>query len=332
MMPPRLMRRPLTITAWVVVATPCLVLAPLLLALAWIATMVSGRPQPLAFARLMVAYLSRATVVLCACGLLWVLSGCGRLIDTPRFQRAHWRLVTWFAHGLTTTALAVLEIDEAAEPSADAERVLRSDVPVLVFSRHAGPADTFLIADRLLSRFGRRASVILKGTWALEPSIDLLAHRLPQAMLNTSDRDQAARQIEQVAAELGPRGALLLFPEGANFTAQRRRSAISKLRRRGRHRAAARARELSNVLPPRPTGVLAAIRGNPRADVIFACHTGLGLAAYPEELWRDLPIGRTVRTRMWHVPPSDIPTDSDEQVAWLNRWWRRIDDWIEAQQ
>jgi hypothetical protein len=35
---------------------------------------------------------------------------------------------------------------------------------------------------------------------------------------------------------------------------------------------------------------------------------------------------------MWHVPPSDIPTDSDEQVAWLNRWWRRIDDWIEAQQ
>ena len=332
MMPPRLIRRPLTITAWMGVAIPCLLLSPLLLSLAWIASRLSGRPQALAFARLTVAYLSRAIVVLCACGLLWVLSGGGRLIDTPRFQRAHWRLVRWLARGVVGTACTVLEIGEAADPSPDAERVLRAEAPVLVFSRHAGPADTFLLVDRLLSRFGRRPSVVLKGSWALEPSVDLLAHRLPQAMLDPSDREDSARQIESVAAELGPRGALLLFPEGANFTPERRRSAISKLRRKGRRRAAARAGELSNVLPPRPTGALAAIRGNPRADVIFACHTGLGLAAYPAELWRDLPIGRTVRTRMWHVPASEVPVDSEEQIAWLNHWWHRLDEWIEAQQ
>ena len=108
--------------------------------------------------------------------------------------------------------------------------------------------------------------------------------------------------------------------------------AISKLRRKGRRRAAARARELANVLPPRPTGALAAIRGNPQADVVFAGHTGLGLAAYPGQLWRDLPIGRTLRTRMWLVPSSEVPDDPDDQVAWLNQWWRRIDDWIESQQ
>jgi 1-acyl-sn-glycerol-3-phosphate acyltransferase len=224
----------------------------------------------------------------------------------------------------------VLEIDEAPDPSPDAERVLSSDGPVLVFSRHAGPGDTFLIVDRLLSRFDRRASVILKGTWALEPAVDLLAHRLPQALLDTSNREQSASQIERVAATLGNRGALLLFPEGANFTPERRRSVLSKLRRRGRRRAAAQAQDLSNVLPPRPAGALAAIRGNPRADVIFACHTGLGLAAYPGQLWRDMPIGRTIRTRMWHVPSSDIPANSDEQVAWLNRWWSRMDEWIES--
>lgn len=331
-MPPRLVRRPLTITAWTAIAVACLVLAPLLLALAWLATSLSGRPQPLACARLTVAYAGRALVVLCACGLLWLLSGAGRLMATRRFQAAHWRLLRWFARGMVRTACGVLEIDEAPDRSPDAERVLRADGPVLVFSRHAGPADTFLIIDRLLSGFGRRASVILKGTWALEPSVDLLAHRLPQALLDTSDREDSARQIESVAAELGPRGALLLFPEGANFTPERRRSVVSKLRRRGRRRAAARAQELSHVLPPRPTGALAAIRGNPRADVIFACHTGLGLAAHPGELWRDLPIGRTLRTRMWHVPFTDVPRDSDEQIAWLNSWWRRIDEWIEAQQ
>jgi 1-acyl-sn-glycerol-3-phosphate acyltransferase len=226
----------------------------------------------------------------------------------------------------------VLEIDEQPDESAEAERVLQADGPVLVFSRHAGPGDTFLILDRLLSRFNRHTSVVLKGTWALEPSVDLLAHRLPHAMLDTDDRDEAAGQIERVASELGRRGALLLFPEGGNFTPERRRKVLDSLRRKGRRRAAARAQEMSNVLPPRPTGALAAIRGNPEADVIFASHTGLGLAAYPGELWRDIPIGRTLRTRMWHVPASEVPSDSDEQVAWLNRWWRRIDDWIEAQQ
>jgi hypothetical protein len=304
----------------------------MMLLLAWLASALSKRPQPFIFARLLVAYLAQTLVVLAACGLLWVVSGAGRLIDTPRFQLAHWRLLRWFASRLATIVRSVLQIDEQPDESGEAERVLQSDGPVLVFSRHAGPGDTFLILDRLMSRFDRRTSVVLKDTWALEPSVDLLAHRLPHAMLDTGDREESVKLIERVAGELGRRGALLLFPEGANFTPERRRRVLASLRRKGRRRAAARAQEMSNVLPPRPTGALAAIRGNPRADVIFACHTGLGLAAYPGELWRDMPIGRTLHTRMWHVPSSQVPADSDEQVAWLNRWWRRLDDWIEAQQ
>jgi hypothetical protein len=225
----------------------------------------------------------------------------------------------------------VLDIDEAPEPSPDAECALRADRPLLVFSRHAGPGDTFLMVDRLMSLYDRRTSVILKSTWVLEPSIDLLAHRLPHALVDPGDREDSVHRIESVAAQLGRHGALLLFPEGANFTPQRRRKVLASLRRKGRRRAAARAQEMSHVLPPRPAGALAAIRGNPSADVVFAGHTGLGLAAYPGELWRDLPIGRTLRTRMWLVPASEVPADSDEQVAWLNQWWHRIDDWIEAQ-
>jgi hypothetical protein len=332
MMPPRRLRRPLTVTAWSAVAVTCVVLSPALLLLAWLASTLSGRPQPMVFARLIVAYLTQTVLVLAACGLLWVVSAGGRLIDTPRFQLAHWRLLRWFAGRLATAVRSALQIDEQPDDSNEAEAVLRSDGPVLVFSRHAGPGDTFLILDRLMSQFDRRTSVVLKDTWALEPSVDLLAHRLPHAMLDTSDREESVRQIETVAGELGRRGALLLFPEGGNFTPERRRKVLASLRRKGRRRAAARAQQMSNVLPPRPTGALAAIRGNQKADVIFAAHTGLGLAAYPGQLWRDLPIGRTLRTRMWHVPSVDIPADSDEQVAWLNRWWLRIDDWIEAQQ
>ncbi len=59
--------------------------------------------------------------------------------------------------------------------------------------------------------------------------------------------------------------------------------------------------------------------------MIFAAHTGLGLAAFPRELWREMPIGRTLRTRMWLVPADERPTDPDSQVEWLYEWWKRVD-------
>ena len=56
---------------------------------------------------------------------------------------------------------------------------------------------------------------------------------------------------------------------------------------------AAQAEGMSHVLPPRPSGALAALRGNPGADVIFGAHSGLGLAAFPHEIWREMPLGKT---------------------------------------
>jgi 1-acyl-sn-glycerol-3-phosphate acyltransferase len=182
-----------------------------------------------------------------------------------------------------------------------------------------------------MSRYGRRPSVVFKEAVALDPSVDLLAHRLPHAMLDTSDREECETRIKQVTRELAPRGALLLFPEGGNFTPERRRSALARLRRKGQRRSARRAAEMPHVLPPRPTGSLAALQARNDADVVFAAHTGLGLAAYPRQWWRDMPIGRTLHTRMWLVPSDEIPSDPEEQVDWLYDWWKRIDDWIASQ-
>jgi hypothetical protein len=86
------------------------------------------------------------------------------------------------------------------------------------------------------------------------------------------------------------------------------------------------------VLPPRPAGALAALRGNPTADVIFAAHTGLGLAAYPGEIWRDMPVGRTLRQHMWLVSASQRPSDPEQQVGWLGDMWKLIDRWVDTHQ
>jgi hypothetical protein len=172
---------------------------------------------------------------------------------------------------------------------------------------------------------------VFKQAVAFDPSVDLIAHRLPQAVLDTDDRQACEAGIAATTDRLGTRGVLLLYPEGGNFSPARRRHAERRLREKGNTEAADTAATLNRVLPPRPLGALAALQARPDADVVFAAHTGLGLAAYPRELYREMPIGRTLTMRRWLVPRAEIPLDPDEQIEWLTDWWRRIDQWIDAQ-
>jgi len=106
---------------------------------------------------------------------------------------------------------------------------------------------------------------------------------------------------------------------------------VRKLWRTDRQQEAAKADDMSHMLPPRPSGALAALRGNPGADVIFGVHSGLGLAAFPREIWREPPLGKTFTTRMWLARAADRPTEADAQVAWIYDWWKRLDEWIDEQ-
>jgi 1-acyl-sn-glycerol-3-phosphate acyltransferase len=330
-MPPTAIRRPLTITTWLLVSSACLLLSPLLLAVgaAWAA--LARRPQPLLLARLLVAYFYRELVVLVGCGLLWLGSGCGWRIHSAASRRRHFALLRWFVSGLSARARELLDIRLAPDTSSEAASSMQRDGPLLFFSRHAGPGDTVLLVDLLMTTYDRMPSVVFKDALTLDPSIDLLGHRLPHAALNTADPDDCARRIEEVSAKLGERGVLVLFPEGGNLTADRRRASIRKLWRKGRRREAVAGEQMEHVLPPHPTGALAALAGNPECDVIFGAHTGLGLAAFPRELWNDTPFGRTLTTRMWRVAAGERPRDPDEQVRWLYDWWRRLDDWLDRQ-
>lgn len=330
-MPPVSIRRPVTVVLWVIVSTAVVVASPLLLALAKLGSAVTRRPQPLIVTRLTVAYFGCELAALVGCGALWLGAGCGIWVGTRRWQALHWRLLRWFVSGLADAGRRTLGIDVDPGLSTEAASAFESDRPLIVLSRHAGPGDTIFLLDELLSRFRRRPSVVFKESLALDPCIDLLAHRLPHAVLDKSDRDEAAEIIERVTTELEPRGALLLFPEGGNFTPERRRSALLRLRRAGKHRAADQAGRMPHVLPPQPSGALAALNAGRGTDIVFAAHTGLGLAAYPSQFWRDMPIGRTLRTRMWFVPASDVPDGDDARIAWLYDWWKRIDEWIDAQ-
>src|SRR5581483_780925 len=85
-------RRPLTITIWVTVSLLCLAVSCWLLALAALASALLRRPQPLLLTRLLVRYFAVQLIVLSGCALLWLVSGFGAAMRTPRFQAMHYRL------------------------------------------------------------------------------------------------------------------------------------------------------------------------------------------------------------------------------------------------
>ncbi|MGH2916290.1 MAG: 1-acyl-sn-glycerol-3-phosphate acyltransferase [Solirubrobacteraceae bacterium] len=328
-MPGPWLRRPVTVAVSVLIDGSCLAAAPLLLGLGVLVAVVTGDRRLLIMTRIFLVYFARELTTLAACAALWLLSGAGALTGTRTLQALHWRLLGWFVGGVAGAVQRELELRVVQEAgSATAAEALAGTAPLLVFSRHAGPADTILLIDRLIFRFGRRPSVVFKQAVALDPAVDLLSGRLPHAVLDLNDPAEARRAISDTTAALGARGVLLLFPEGGNFTAPRRRSVLRSLRRRGLRTAATRAEQLHHVLPPRPAGAIAALDAAPLADVVFAAHTGLGLAAYPLQIYRELPVRATMHTRMWHVPRAEVPLDEDGRCAWLNEWWRRIDAWI----
>ncbi len=205
-----------------------------------------------------------------------------------------------------------------------------------MLSRHAGPGDSLLLIHHLVSVCERRPRVVMKATLQLDPSVDILANRLPnlflrkQANAGMPAARQRTEQIRRLAAGLGGRGALVIFPEGGNWTPFRWRRGIDHLRRIGRPDLADRAAAMPNVLPPHASGALTAIAACPAADVIFVAHTGLDRLVSVRDVWRSLLGDMEVRAKWWRVPAGGVPRSAshDTQVSWLYDWWQRIDAWI----
>jgi 1-acyl-sn-glycerol-3-phosphate acyltransferase len=331
--PPRIVRRLVLVPLLLVVMVALLVVLPLLAVLAAIASpLLPGRwraARLLWFALVWVALESVALVALLA---LWVASGFGGRIRSEPFQERHYGIMRWFLSTLYDTASRAFRLRiEIEEPElTQAELRARLTRPVIVLSRHAGPGDSFLLVHDLLRRYRRRPRIVMKATLQFDPGVDVMANRLPNAFVRAARGadNRIIREIERLASGLGPTGALVIFPEGGNFTPRRRLRAIRLLEERRLHEEAAKARELAYLLPPKPGGALAAIAAAPTADVIFVAHTGLDQLMTIGDIWRALPMEQVVKARWWRVPAAEVPPDREAQVRWLYEWWERIDTWI----
>ena len=172
----------------------------------------------------------------------------------------------------------------------------------------------------------------MKASLQLDPSVDIVGNRLPNVFIKAQLTGESifTREIERLARGLDANGALVIFPEGGNWTPSRWRRGIRRLEQKGRPDLAERARDMPNLLPPRPGGALAAVSACPEADVIFVAHAGLDNIITVSDVWGKFPIDQVIRARWWRVPFDKVPREAEHeaQVQWLYDWWERIDTWI----
>jgi 1-acyl-sn-glycerol-3-phosphate acyltransferase len=320
-------RRILLAPLAVVLSLGLVVSAPLWLLLSAAASpLFAGRLRPLRVLWLAATYLLVEAGMLIAMFAMWVASGFGWRVRSPAFQRAHYRLCGRALALLYRQAKWVLrltvQIDGATPDS------LPDPQALLVLSRHAGPGDSFLLAHALINWYDREPRIVLKDSLQWDPAIDVLLHRLPSRFIAPGGGHRAEEQVADLAKDLDGNDALVIFPEGGNFTPERWTRAIVRLRRMGLISMARRAERMRNVLPPRPGGVLAALDASPGATVVLVGHTGVDHLRTVADIWRELPMDKSIRMHWWLEEPADIPLGPDARVEWLYSWWGRVDEWI----
>jgi 1-acyl-sn-glycerol-3-phosphate acyltransferase len=305
-----LLRRAVTVPLVTVLMIGVLIVWPLVLAVGGVAGLMARSTLPVRTLGVVMAY---AVLELRA---LWKLLRGDQ--DCDQFMRDV--LERAYTAGRRTLNVGVVLDDASPTP----EQIPR-EAPVIVLSRHCGPGDTLLVAWLLNIHYRLQLRIVLRALLRCEPVLDLAGDLGCLCFLHHRS-NRARKQIHDLAASLQGGQALLLFPEGGNFTWARWRSAVMRLRSSGRLREARRAWRQSHTLPPRIGGTAAAMSGARSANVLVLTHTGFSPDGRARAWWR-LPMNRRLLVRTVLIPTAQLPPP-DQLSDWLERTWSEVDAWV----
>ncbi|HSJ83630.1 MAG TPA: 1-acyl-sn-glycerol-3-phosphate acyltransferase [Acidimicrobiia bacterium] len=330
-LPPKWMRRLLIDPAIVLLVAVAVASLPVWIIVAgFLSRYVPGYWRILRLAWFLFLYLLVEGVGLILMFLSWTLSGFGWKMRSPFFVETHYRLLGSMLRIVVRSAEVTFKlrvVQGGERPSTSVEGRTRS---ILVFSRHAGPGDSFLLMNGLVNGYRRDPRIVLKEFLQWDPAVDVILNRLPTAFVPAGRKggDALVSAIADLARTMDRDDAFVIFPEGANYTEGRRARAIQKLHDIGRPDLAERAEKLKQTLPPRSLGVMTALAAAPApSDVFFIGHAGLETFITAADIWRAMPMDTEVEVRIWHYRAEDIPPP-EAQEDWLYDVWAEIDRWI----
>jgi 1-acyl-sn-glycerol-3-phosphate acyltransferase len=202
--------------------------------------------------------------------------------------------------------------------------------PIVLVGNHVSVADALLPVAFASARRGLRLRYVAKGELVWDPCVDLAGHFLPNVFVRRGSADTPGdlARVQRLLDGLGPGDGVVLFPEGTRFTAAKRDALLARREAEGATGKTGRDRALRCLMPPRTGGLLALFERGAGLDVVFMAHTGLeGLVRLPD-LWSGRLVGGTLRVAFWRTPAGARPTGRDAQVEWLYGEWERLDGWL----
>jgi 1-acyl-sn-glycerol-3-phosphate acyltransferase len=167
---------------------------------------------------------------------------------------------------------------------------------------------------------------VLKRELLLDPCLDIVGHRLPNAFVRRDGVDGDVDAVVDLTRDLGERDGVLNYPEGTRFSPEKQRRVVERLSEKGRIELALRAERMRHVLLPRPGGPLALLAAAPDADVVLCMHHGFEAAASAADLWSGRLIGRRIQVRCVRYPSDEFPSDPED---WLLDRWDEVDAYVE---
>ncbi len=299
-----------------------LLLSPIWLVVSLLADLV-GRLWRLPTLRLCAfaaVYLAHEWIAIGAAAWLWLTGSFGRSPDLATYRS----IQSWWAASLYRWAGRLLNIRlDLGDPTRlPAGRFI-------MLSRHASMVDAVIPALVVAAEGGRYIHYVIKRELRWDPALDLFGTRLGNHFVARGrDTDAEAAAIAGLAMDAKPESALVIFPEGTYATPHTRERVLQSLRRAGDAAALARAEALEVLLPPKPAGTLALLRGRPDAAVVIVGHVGLGGVARLRGLRRRLPLTDPVVVRWWIYDRDQLPTGEGAQAEWLAERWAELDRWV----
>jgi len=327
--PARVLRRTAIDPVWLPLGIAVAVLLVAMAAVAALAAPLTRRRRLVRLALFGALYLVIDVGLVIGCAALWLRHPMAKQRDGTRWSRSHQQLLSRALSVLVGAARPLLGFTVAVQEPPGQDLIAGS--PLLVLARHGGPGDSFALVHLLMSRYQRRPAIVLREELRWDPGLDVILSRLPCCFIRQGDGARMASRLTELARGLDSGDAILLFPEGGNWTPVRHRRAVVRLIRAGRRQAAADAQSNPNVLPPRPSGVLACLDGRPDLGVVIVAHTGLEDLVDPATVWRALPVtGRPMTIRWWYEPAGAVPDADEDRREWLRLHWAIVDSWIDA--
>ena len=204
--------------------------------------------------------------------------------------------------------------------------------PLVVISRHAGPADSLAIAWLLASTAGRIPRIVLADAMLWDPGIAMVLQRLDSYFVpsRSGAGDDRTKGVAELAATLTRKDAMLIFPEGRNWTRDRHEDQVRRLREQGEPDRLATAVARPWVLEARSRGVASIRQHAPEADVMVISHTGLDMISGPAAVIRAVPFRNRLLLRGRTYHSEDVPTDGDEVATWLEARWGEVNHWVDT--